>query len=81
MSNITINDLKKIGWVTHEICGFAYILRYGNTNWYLDYSHKLEVVLLIYQEIGDENNYIFEFEETPITFDELIKLMDNNYIV
>lgn len=83
MSNITIDDLKKIGWIPQTINPSDILLRYGNTQWYIDYSVKDRVIFSIYESpsIDIDYNFIFQYVDKPITFTELVKLMDDNYIV
>lgn len=87
MSNITIDDLKKIGWVPQVEYKVEYkhdtLLRYGNTHWYIDYSNTYKTIFSIYESpsIDVDYNFIFQYKDKPITFVELVKLMDDNYIV
>lgn len=81
MSNITIDDLKKIGWVPQIINPSDILLRYGNTQWYIDYSNMHKTIFSVYETPSLEYNFIFQYKDKPITFVELVKLMDDNYIV
>ncbi len=83
MSNITIIDLKKIGWIPQVEDTTHTLLRYSNTDWYIDYSNTHREVFGIYEasKTIDSYNYIFIYSKKPITFVELVKLMEDNYIV
>ncbi len=83
MSNITIDDLTKIGWIIQILNPLDILLRYGNTHWYIDYSNTHKLVFSIYESpsIDVDYNFIFQYTDKPITFVELVKLMDDNYIV
>ena len=83
MSNVTIDDLKKIGWIPQVEDLSSTLLRYGNTNWYIDYLNKHKEIITVYESpsIDVDYNFIFQFKGEPITFEELVKLMDKNYIV
>jgi hypothetical protein len=83
MSNITIDDLKKIGWIPQIINPSDILLRYGNTSWYIDYSNMHKAIFSVYESpsIDVDYNFIFQYTDKPITFVELVKLMDDNYIV